>query len=336
MFARKKEVKFIKAVAAALISVVLIGSQAGAQNAYPTKMVKLLVPYVPGGASDTIARLLGEEMRKILGQTFVVENKAGAFGILAIERMARAKADGYTLMLGNVTTNAITPILYADKFSIDYESAVMPVARVATIPNFLVATTRNFAPETVAEVIDYAKKNPGKLRYGSTGIGSFPHFDMMLLAKVAGIDMIHIPTPGGAGKALNDLGNGDVQFGLMNVATGAGMIQAGRIRPLAIVADDRLPQYPDVPTMAEAGFPGIGTLQWQALFAPAGTPPDVIETLHAAVVQALKSERLLKSFEKAIFKAEPTASPEEMRLFVDAEFAKWRRIIAEVDFNFEQ
>ena len=336
MFPGRKEVKFIKAVAAALISLVLIGWQAGAQDSYPNKLVKILVPYVPGGASDTIARLLGEEMRKILGQPFVVENKAGAFGILAIERMARSKADGYTLMLGNVTTNAITPILFADRFSIDYESAVMPIARVATIPNFLVTTTRNFAPRTVAEVIEYAKKNPGKVRYGSTGIGSFPHFDMMLLAKVAGIDMIHIPTPGGAGQALNDLGNGDVQFGLMNVATGAGMIQAGRIWPLAIVADERLPQYPDVPTMAEAGLPGIGTLQWQALFAPAGTPPDVVETLHQAVVLSLQSERLLESFEKAIYKAEPTSSPEEMRLFVEAEYAKWRRIIAEVDFNFEQ
>src|SRR5712691_1217856 len=140
---------------------------AGAQDKYPSKAVKILVPYAPGGATDIISRVVGEQMRQILGQSFVVENKPGAFGILAIEEMARSKPDGYTLMVGNVSTNAITPILFKKKFSINFEKDVVSVSRLAIYPSFLVTTTANFEPKSVAELIAYAKKNPGKIRYSS-------------------------------------------------------------------------------------------------------------------------------------------------------------------------
>src|SRR6201987_4604621 len=150
---------------------------ASAQDKFPSRPVKVVVPYAPGGATDITARLFGEQMRQSLGQQFVIESKPGAFGILAIEEMARSKPDGYTLMVGNVKTNSIKPGLFAKKFSINFEKDVVSVSRLAIYPSFLLTAMQNFEPQSVAEVIAYAKKNPGKVRYTSAGVGSFPHFD---------------------------------------------------------------------------------------------------------------------------------------------------------------
>ena len=303
---------------------------------FPSGIVTVIVPYVPGGASDTIARLLAEEMNEILGQPFVVENRSGGFGILAIERMARSDPDGHTVLLGNLTTSTLTPILYPDRISVDFRSDVAAIARVASVPNLLVATARNFEPNTLHEVINYAKEHPGEVRYGSAGVGSFSHLDMLMLARAADIDMIHVPTSGGAGQALNDLGNGDIQFALMNAATGAGMVESGTVKPLAIVADQRLPRYPDVPTMAELGFVDIGTEQWFGLFAPAATPSDIVTLLHSAVGEALGKDRLTQAFDRSMIKADPTSSPEEAGRWLDAEFVKWARIISEADLDLQR
>ena len=260
-----------------LLSAMLMAGGAtdiSAQQTYPTKPVRIVVPYAPGGTTDIVARALGEQMREKLGQNFVVENKTGAFGILAIEEMARSRPDGYTLMLGNVTTNATTPILYADKFSIKYDQDVVPVMRLVDLPGLLVTTTKNFAPKTFAELMEYTKANPGKVRYSTTGIGSYPHFDFTLLAKRAGLDMIHIPNKAGAAGSINDVITGDAQISLINIATALPLVKAGQLRAIAIVSDKRSPELPDVLTMAEAGFPDIGTVAWQALYAPAGTPKD--------------------------------------------------------------
>src|SRR6266849_542522 len=197
----------------ALLCLVFGGVTASAQDKYPSRPVKVVVPYAPGGATDITARLFGEQMRQSLGQQFVVESKPGAFGILAIEEMARSKPDGYTLMVGNVSTNAITPILFHKKFSIDFE------------------------PKTVAEVIAYAKKNPDKVRYTSAGIGSFPHFDMEIFSKRADVRMLHIPNKTGAAGMINDLVVGDAQIAFLNAASSAAMIKAGTLRPIAVLAE---------------------------------------------------------------------------------------------------
>src|SRR5256714_1682364 len=189
---------------------------AGAQDKYPSKAVKILVPYAPGGATDIISRVVGEQMRQILGQSFVVENKPGAFGILAIEEMARARPDGYTLFVGNVSTNAITPALFANKLKINFEKDVISVGRIADLPSFVIATAKDFPPKTLAEFIEYAKQRPGKVRYASAGVGSFPHFDMEVLAKRAGLDMIHLPIKAGAAGMINDLVSGDAQVAFIN------------------------------------------------------------------------------------------------------------------------
>jgi tripartite-type tricarboxylate transporter receptor subunit TctC len=315
----------------AALSVAFGGLQAGAQDKYPSKPVKIIVPYAPGGATDIVARILGEHLRQILGQSFVVENKPGAFGILAIEEMARSKPDGYTLMVGNVSTNAITPVLFPAKFKINYEKDVVPVMRLVDIPEFLLVTTTNFAPKTVPELIENAKKNPGKVRYGTVGAGSYPHYDMALFAKRAGdLDMIAIHNKAGASGVINDMVTGDTQTSFLNVASTAAMIKAGKIKALALVNHQRLPEYPDVPTMQEVGYPNVGTLAWQAMFAPAGTPKEILETLQKASIQAMQAPAAQKAFKEQNFNIVPNTSVEDAKSWLAEEIATWHKISQEV------
>jgi tripartite-type tricarboxylate transporter receptor subunit TctC len=308
----------------------LAASTAAAQEKYPSRPVKVLVPYAPGGAVDIVARIVTDQMRAALGQPFVIENKPGGYGILAIQDMARAAPDGYTLMFGNNNTNVITPILYAKKFTINYERDVVPVARVADVPAFLVATKANFPPTTFAEFIAYAKQNPGKLRFGSVGVGSFPQFDMEILSRRAGIEMIHIPNRNGASGMLNDLVRGDTQVDFLNLATSSPMVHAGQLRPLATITDKRLPEYPEVPTLSELGYPGVGTLQWLAIFAPSGVPKDVIETLHKAALAAATSPTVVDKLKAQVMRPAPTRSTADAKAWLADEMTLWRKIVAEV------
>ena len=301
-----------------------------AQDKYPSKPVKIVVPYAPGGATDITARLFGEQMRQNLGQQFVVESKPGAFGILAIEEMARSKPDGYTVMVGNVSTNAITPVLYQKKFSINFEKDVVSVSRMAIYPSFLITTTANFEPKTVAELIAYAKKNPGKVRYTSAGVGSFPHFDMEIFSKRAGVEMLHIPNKTGAAGMINDLVVGDAQTAFLNAASSASMIKAGKLRPIAVLAEKRLAEYPDVPTLAEAGYPGVGTLHWQGMLAPANTPKEVLAVLYKGIVDAAAAPQLQEGFKKQLVSVKPNDSLDEAQAWLKSELAAWRKTVAEV------
>src|SRR5882724_12070543 len=308
--------------------------EAQAQDKYPTKPVKILVPYAPGGATDIVARIVAEPIRQSLGQSFVVENKPGAFGIIAIEEMVRSRPDGYTLQVGNVSTNAITPVIVPEKMKINYERDVVPVTNLIDVPAFLVVTTTNFAVKDVKELIDYAKKNPGKLRYGTVGAGSYPHFDMAYFAKRAGdLDMIAIHNKAGASGVINDMITGDTQASFLNVASTAAQIKAGKLRPLALVNHQRLPEYPDIPTMQEIGYPGVGTIAWQGLFAPAGTPKPVLETLHKAAVEALQAPAAKEALTKQNFNIVPSKSVDEAKTWLAGEIATWQKITATVKID---
>ncbi len=315
---------------------VINAAVAQAQDKWPSKPVKIIVPYAPGGATDIVARILADQLGKNLGQSFFVENKPGAFGIIAVEDMARAPDDGYTLLIGNVSTNAISPIIYASKFKIDYAKDVAPVTNVVDIPAFLVATTKNFEVKSVAELIDYAKKNPGKVRYGTVGPGSYPHYDMAYFAKRAGdLDMVALPNKAGASGVINDMLNGSTQVAFLNVASTASQIKAGNMRPLAVVNHARLPDYPDVPTMAEAGFAGVGTIAWQALFAPGATPPPLLQAINAATRDAMKAPAVGQAFKKQGFIEDASASPDAARKFIAGEMDAWRKITSEVKIETE-
>src|SRR5262249_48965224 len=284
-------------------------------------------------AVDIVARIVTEQMRQALGQPFVIENKPGAFGILGLEELARAKADGYTLMFGNNNANVITPILYPGKMRINAEKDIVPVARVADLPVFLIATIKTFPPTNFAEFIAYAKQNPGKVRFSSVGVGSFPQYDMEILSRRAGLDLVHIPNKQGASGMLNDLVSGDAQVAFLNAATPAAMIRAGHLRPLAVITEQRMAAHPDVPTLAELGFPGIGTVQWLAFFAPGGVPAAVVETIHAAAVEAVAAPAVHDKFKAQSLRARPSASPDAAKTFMRDEFALWHRIIGEIKID---
>lgn len=313
--------------------VLAVSGTAFAQDKYPSKPVKIIVPYAPGGGTDITARLFGDHLKNSLGQQFVVENKSGAFGMLAIEEMARSKPDGYTLMVGNVSTNAITPVLFQKKLKIDYEKDVMSVARLDIYPSFLITTTTNFDVKDVNDLVAQAKKNPGKVRYTSAGVGSFPHYDMEIFSRRAGVDMVHVPNKTGAAGMLNDLVVGDAQVAFINSASSAAMIKAGKLRPIAVVAEQRLPGYPDIPTMAEAGFKGVGTLHWQSLLAPAATPKPVIDTLFKAIVEASKQPALKEAFDKQLVSIKVSESPEEAKTWLKSELDAWKKITSEVKID---
>lgn len=307
-----------------------------AQDKYPSKPVRIIVPYAPGGATDIVARILADQLGKSLGQSFYVENKPGAFGIIAIEDMAHAPADGSTLMIGNVTTNAITPIIYPQKFKIDYLKDVAPVTDLVDIPAFLVATTRNFDVKSVPELIAYAKKNPGQVRYGTVGPGSYPHYDMAYFAKRAGdLNMIAIPNKAGASGVINDMLNGSTQVTFLNVASSAPQVKAGALRPLALVDHARLPDYPDLPTMQELGFAGVGTIAWQALFATAGTPKDVLQAIFTATVSAMRAPAVSEAFRRQTFNTVPNASLDDAKTWLAGEMDTWRKITSDVKIETE-
>src|SRR5262244_2765047 len=306
-------------------------AQAAAQDKFPSRPVKILVPYAPGGATDIVARIVAEPVRQSLGQSFVVENKPGAFGILAIEEMARARPDGYTLQVGNVSTNAITPVIFASKFKVNYERDVVPVTNLIDVPAFLVVTTTNFPVKDVKELVDYAKKNPGKLRYGTVGAGSYPHYDMAYFAKRAGdLDMIAIHNKAGASGVINDMITGDTQVSFLNAASSAAQIKAGKLRPLALVNHARLAAYPDVPTMAEVGFADVGTIAWNAMFAPAATPKPVLEALHKAAVDAMAAPAANEQLTRQNFNIVPSKSVDDAKTWLAGEIATWKKITSQV------
>jgi tripartite-type tricarboxylate transporter receptor subunit TctC len=305
-------------------------TEARAQDRYPSKPVKIVVPYAPGGATDIVARILIEPMRQALGQPFVVENKPGANGIIAINEVLGGRADGYTLMIGNVTTNAIAPVTTPDKVP-DYEKRMAAVTRLVDVPAFLVATTTNFAPKTVPELIAFAKANRGKVRYGTVGAGSYPHYDMAFFAKKAGdLDMVAIHNKNGASGVIADMLTGDTQVAFLNVASTAAQVRAGKLRPLAMVNHSRLPDYPDIATMKEVGFDGVGSIAWQGVFAPAGTPKEVLDALNKAFVAAMQSPAAQEAFKKQNFNVVPNQSVDDARSWLAGEMAAWRTITSQV------
>jgi tripartite-type tricarboxylate transporter receptor subunit TctC len=319
----------MKRLLAALALGIIAAAPARAET-YPSRPVRVLVPYAPGGATDIVARLVAERLRETLGQTFIVENKPGAFGLVTVEEVARAQPDGYTLMVGNVSTNAITPLIYKDKMKTDYEKSVVPVARLAVIPAVIAAsTTSAIKINSLAELVAYGRKNPGKLNYTSAGVGSYPHYDAAMLAKKAGFESVHIPAKTGAAGMISDLITGDVHFGFVNVASSLPMIRSGQLVPLGVITAKRMAELPDVPTLTELGYQGIGTFNWQGLYAPAGTPQAVLDTLHKAVVDALATPSIKSAFEKSLIAAEPSASPGDAASWMQGEMGLWRKTAAE-------
>jgi tripartite-type tricarboxylate transporter receptor subunit TctC len=318
-----------------LASVLVVATQASAQSQFPSKPIRIVVPYAPGGLTDVVSRLFSEQLRQSFGRNVFVENKPGASGIIAIEEMARARPDGHTIMIGNISTNAFTPILLAKKLRIDYPRDVQVITPLADVPVFFLATTTDFPPATFAEFIVYARQHPGKVRYGSAGIGSYQQINTEILAKRVGIELLHIPFKGGGSEIIRDLANGDIHVSWFNVTNPVGMMKAGRVRALAIAAEQRLPKHESVPTLAEIGFPGVRAAQWVAAFAPAAVPADIIEALRKSFVDAMGVSELQQAFTRGDMLLPRKSALEDPKAWLREEMAGWKRDIDEAGIVIE-
>jgi tripartite-type tricarboxylate transporter receptor subunit TctC len=319
--------KFISWLFCALASL-----PAAAQDAYPVKPVKVLVPYGPGGATDIIARIVAAKLTESLGQGFIVENRPGANGNIALEAAAKAPADGYTLLVGNVSTNAINESIYAGQLTIQPSRDLVAITKLVEIPHIVVANAA-FPANNIAELIALAKKEPGKINFASVGLGSYPHLDMERFMKASGTEMTHVPYKGGAGQAIPAMIGGEVQVAFFNMASLLPHIKSGRLKALAAVPAQRLPELPDVPTLAEQGYPGIGTNAWQGLFAPAATPKPIVDKLYAAVAGILAKEK--SGLAQKMMTVEVSPSPAEFTAQVRRETQDWGAFVKEAKIRIE-
>lgn len=304
-----------------------------AAQAWPARPVTLVVPYAPGGATDTVARLYADVLRKETQQAFVVENRPGANGLIALEYASRAPKDGSVILVGNPATNALLPVAVTAKAKMDIEKAFLPVARLATVPGVLVAT-RSLPVANVKELVEHARRNAGKVSYASAGPGSLAHLNFLALEEQAQIEMIHVAYKGGP-QALNDNLAGVVQLNFLNLASALPLVREGRLTALALSGPARAEQLPAVPTMSEQGFEDSGGGNWQGLFLPAGTPQDIVDRVLAAVSRAGQNPELRGQLRAANIHFSPTASPAEFRKFIDAEAASFRRLIQKHKITFE-
>jgi tripartite-type tricarboxylate transporter receptor subunit TctC len=291
---------------------------------YPTKPIKLVVPYTAGGSSDFVGRTLAQKMGEGLGQTIVVENKPGVAGIPGTEAVAHSAPDGYTIALIGMTTHAANPALYR-KLPYDALKDFAPIGNAAVSPLVLVVPA-SLPVNNVQEFISYAKANPGKLNFGSAGVGNTLHLGGELFKSRAGIDVVHIPYKG-ASAAMADLLAGRLQFMVDLIQTPLAQIQAGKLKALGVTVQNRVPQLPDVPTIASQGLPGFQFATWIGLAAPAGTPAPIVERLHAEMVKALALPEVKDSFAKQGMEPSPSASPQAYAQFIRAEQQRLTELI---------
>jgi tripartite-type tricarboxylate transporter receptor subunit TctC len=303
---------------------------AAAQSAdpYPSRPVKLLVPYAPGGATDIIARHLANKLNELLGQGFIVENRPGASGNIALDAAAKAAPDGYTLFVGNVSTNTINENLFGNVMQTRPSRDLVGVTKLVEIPHLVAASTA-FPANTIAEAIEQARKNPGRINYASASLGSYPHLDMLKLLKATGTDMTHIPYKGGAGQMVPSLITNETQLAFINLSSTIEHIKAGKMKAIATTAPSRVPELPNVATMAEQGYAGIGTNAWQGLFAPAATPQPIVDKLFNATVAILSKPEMKEMLARQQLTVTLSKSPQDFNELVQKETREWGDFIRE-------
>jgi tripartite-type tricarboxylate transporter receptor subunit TctC len=301
----------------------LLSPGAFAQSgAYPAKPIRVIVPSPPGDGSDLMARAIGDKLTQALGQPVVVDNRPGAGGRVGTEAAAKAGADGYTLIMGNAGSHGINAALYRD-LPYDIERDFAPVTQVMRAPNVLVISP-GLPAKDLKEFIALLKANPGKYSYGSGGNGSSAHFSAEMFKTMAGVDIVHVPYKG-ATPALTDVIAGQVVMFMGNLPPAMGHIKAGRVRALAVTTAQRSDLVPDLPTVAESGLPGFETVEWFGLFAPAGTPREIIQRVRDEVARIVQQPEIVERIRA--LGGEPVGnSPEAFAAIVRADIAKWKQV----------
>ncbi|MCC6532508.1 MAG: tripartite tricarboxylate transporter substrate binding protein [Burkholderiales bacterium] len=311
-----------RALAWIMAVVALAAGSGGFAADFPTKPIRLIVPFAPGGSNDIMARITGQKFSASLGQQVIVDNRPGASGIVGTELAAKAPADGYTLLMMSLTLS-VNPSLYR-KLPYDTLKDLAPISLVASAPLMLVVNPA-LPAKSVKEFIDHAKAHPGKLNFGSGGRGTTPHLAGEMLKAMAGLQMTHVPYKGG-GPALADLVGGQIQLMLENIPSTLPFVKAGKLRALAVSGTARSPLVPELPTLDEAGLKGYEIVGWNGLFYPAGTSPILVKTIHSQTV-AMLAQPDVKERLAALGAEAAGSSPAEFAAFVRAEIAKWARIV---------
>jgi tripartite-type tricarboxylate transporter receptor subunit TctC len=304
----------------------LITLAAQAQDSFPSKPITMIVPFAPGGASDVIARLVSDELGRVIGQRIVNENMGGAGGTIALARAAQAAPDGYTIVIGNSGTNAASYTVHADVVKYKPEDFA-PIGLVAkTSP--MIAIKLDHPAKTLAEFVDFARKNPGKVTLGHAGVGSSNYLICRMFMQAAKID-VSLVSYRGAGPALNDLMGGQIDGVCDNATSLIGSVQGGKVRALTVATPARIAALPEVPTSAEAGLPEFQAQGWNALFAPKGTPQPVIAKLNSALRQTLASEGLRKRFDElaSVIPATEEITPEHVNKVLPGEIARFKALL---------
>jgi tripartite-type tricarboxylate transporter receptor subunit TctC len=305
-------------------SMLACASGAGAQGTYPSRPITIVVGFSAGGTTDIITRLISDELRKGLGQPIIIDNKPGAAGNIGAELVARAKPDGYTLLMGSVGPLAINASLYK-RMPYDNLKDLTPITLVAHVPNMLVVNPRTVPAQTFQEFVALARANPGKYFYASTGSGTSSHLSGVLLNLQAGLDLTHVPYKGAV--ALNDVLSGEsVQCMFATIPSAIQLVRGGKLRALAVTSLRRSGGVPDVPTIAESGFPGFDASSWFGLVGPAGLPREIALKLQGEIARILKEPALREKFIQQ--GADPIGNtPDEFGQYMKSETAKWAKIV---------
>ena len=316
-------VRRLLAACAVLVTAVLAFAFPAQADTFPSRTVKLVVPFPPGGPLDATGRAIAQKLTEAWGQSVIVENKPGAGGNIGADYVAKSAPDGYTVVMGALSTHAVNPSLYP-KMPFDAQRDFAPITLVAITPNVLVVNP-SLPVHSVKELIAYAKANPGKLSFGSGSIGSAGHLAGELFKVDAGVDMVHVPYKGAA-PAMQGLLAGDTQLMFDNLASAMSQVKAGKLRALAVTSAERSKLVSDLPTMAEAGVPGFDISTWYGLLAPAGTPPDVIAKWNADVTKILSAPDMRERLAAQGAEAAPD-TPAEFAKFIDGELVKYAKIV---------
>ncbi len=305
----------------------LAAGVASAQN-YPTKPVRMIVPFQPGGASDVVARILSPVLTKELGQTILVDNRSGASGNIGVAAAAQAPADGYAILLGNIGTMAINPGLFP-KFNVSPLRDFVAITQVVDVPTAL-AVHPSVPAKNVKEFIEYAKARPGKLNFGTAGPGSNGRLEMEMFMRAAGIDLVQIPYKGGAGAAAIGLLGGEVHCAFVTLASIMTHVNSGKLKVLAVAAPHRIATLPDVPYFPEIGYKNMKSGSWQGVYAPKGTPDAIVKKLHTVFTKVMADPGVVKRLQDSGAEVVTSKSPEEFAVFMKDENEKWLKVIKEV------
>jgi len=312
----------VKVLNALLIGLMLLCPTLAMAQDFPNKPIKLIVPFPPGGPNDIIARVVGQRMSEIVKQPIVIENRSGQGGVTGTDAVAKSPPDGYTIAIASAGALAISPSM--EKVAYETLKDLQPITLVATVPEMLVVAT-SVPANNMKDLVALASAQPGKLNFASSGPGSLPHLAGELFKLTAKIDIVHVPYRGAA-PAVNDLLAQQVQMVFLDLPVLLPQIKAGKLKPIAVGAPQRVPSAPDVPTTAEAGMPNLITENWYGMVAPAKTPPNVVAALNKAAVEAMKDPAVVEKLESqgAILGGD---SPEHFAAFIDSETKKWAKVI---------